>query len=176
LAPVNTQESHRDMFEGLFDPPLRTPPSFSRPEASSPSTIVLEPVPRPAEAGSSAPQNEAPSAEPSQAASTATTQTQETSISGRPAPRRRPHGAKEGSIQKRQGTQPSQTRLNRRLGAKLTRGRPEVRRHSQASTWAATDRRDTREARRIAPASIEPTPRGEPQLPLGLMPRHARRE
>jgi hypothetical protein len=79
----------------------------------------------------------------------------------------RPDAMKEGSIQKRQGTQPSQVRPNRRLGAKPTRGRQEVK---SRATWA------TREARRIAPATTELAPRAALQLPHGLMPRHARRE
>ena len=74
---------------------------------------------------------------------------------------------KEASIQKRQGTQRSQVRQ---------KVRQQVKSRGQASTWVATERRATREARRTAPAGMELAPRGEPKLPLGLMPRHARRE
>ena len=90
------------------------------------------------------------------------------------APRPRREAAKEASTQKRQGPPRFQVRPNR-LGAKP----PHVRREAsgQASTWAATDRlRATRETRRTAPARMELAPRAEPQLPLGLMPRHARHE
>ena len=80
-----------------------------------------------------------------------------------PPPRR--EAVKEASIQKRQVTQRSQVR---------PKVRQEVKSRGQASTWVA--RRATREARKAAPARIELAPRGEPQLPLGLMPRHARRE
>ena len=91
------------------------------------------------------------------------------------APQPRREAAKEASTQKRQGTQRFQVRPNR-LGAKPTHVRREASR-GQASTWAATDRlRATRETRRTAPAKMELAPRGEPQLPLGLMPRHARHE
>ena len=85
------------------------------------------------------------------------------------APQPRREAVKEASIQKRQGTQRSQVRPN---GA----ANDVQRSRGQASTWVATERRATREARRTAPAGIELAPRGEPQLPLGLMPRHARRE
>jgi hypothetical protein len=91
------------------------------------------------------------------------------------APQPRREAVKEASTQKRQGTLRSQARLNR-LGMKPARARQEAKSRGQASTWAATERRATREARRTAPARIELAPRGEPQLPLGLMPRHARRE
>jgi hypothetical protein len=91
------------------------------------------------------------------------------------APHPRREGVKEASIQKRKGTQRSQARLNR-LGTKPARARQEAKSRGQASTWAATERRATREARRTAPARVELAPRGEPQLPLDLMPRHARRE
>jgi hypothetical protein len=78
------------------------------------------------------------------------------------APQPRREAAKEVSTQKRQ------VRPNR-LGAKPTHVRREASR-GQTSTWAATDRlRAARETRGTAPA-------GEPQLPLGLMPRHARHE
>jgi hypothetical protein len=91
------------------------------------------------------------------------------------APQPRREAAKELSTQKRQGTQRFQVRPNR-LGAKPTHVRREASR-GQASTWAATDRlRATRETRSTAPAKMELAPRGEPQLPLGLMPRHARYE
>jgi hypothetical protein len=90
-----------------------------------------------------------------------------------PPPRR--EAVKEVSIQKGQGTQRSQVRPNR-LGTKPTRVRQEAKSRGQASTWAATDRRATREVRRTPPARIELAPRGEPELPLGLMSRHARRE
>ena len=83
------------------------------------------------------------------------------------APQPRREAAKEVSTQKRQ------VRPNR-LGAKPTHVRREASR-GQTSTWAATDRlRATRETRGTAPAKIELAPRGEPQLPLGLMPRQAR--
>jgi hypothetical protein len=80
-----------------------------------------------------------------------------------PAPRR--EAVKEVSIQKRQVTQRSQVR---------PKVRQEVKSRGKATTWVA--RRAKREARMAAPARIELAPRGEPQLPLGLMPRHARRE
>jgi hypothetical protein len=88
---------------------------------------------------------------------------------------------KEGSIQKRPATQLSQVRPNRRLGAKPTGGRQEARSRAKASgtaTWAETDQpmRATRQARRTEPARTELAPRATPQLPHGLMPRHARRE
>ena len=82
-----------------------------------------------------------------------------------PYPRR--ETVKEASFQKRQGTRRSQVR---------PKVRQEIKSRGQASTWIATERRATREARRTAPARIELAPRGEPQLPLGLMPRNARRE
>jgi hypothetical protein len=181
LAPVNAQDSRRNMFEGLFSPPLRTPPSFSRPEATATSRILLESLPQPAEADNSAAENEAPSApaEPSQAAATATTQTQERSTSGNPARPPRANAVKESSIQRRQGTQPSQVRPNRRSSAKPIRGRKEAKSRVQASgTWAKTDQptRATSGARVTSPARIEIAPRAAPQLPHGLMPRHARRE
>jgi hypothetical protein len=81
---------------------------------------------------------------------------------------------KQASIQKRHVTQRSQVRPNR-LGTKPSLGRQEVQSRRQASTRAATQRQATRQARRTAPATIQLAPRGEPQLPLGLMPRHARR-
>ena len=83
------------------------------------------------------------------------------------APQPRREAVKEASIQKRQGTQRSQVRQ---------KVRQQVKSRGQASTWVATERRATREARRTAPAVMELAPRGEPKLPLGLMPRHARRE
>jgi outer membrane biosynthesis protein TonB len=83
------------------------------------------------------------------------------------APQPRREAVKEASIQKRQGTQRSQVRQ---------KVRQQVKSRGQASTWVATEMRATREARRTAPAVMELAPRGEPQLPLGLMPRHARRE
>ena len=83
------------------------------------------------------------------------------------APHPRREAVKEASIQKRQGTQRSQVRQ---------KVRQQVKSRGQASTWVATERRATREARRTAPAGMELAPRGEPKLPLGLMPRHARRE
>ena len=182
LAPVNAQDSRRNMFEGLFGPPLRTPPSFSRPETTAPSRILLDSLPRPAEADNSAAENEAPSApaEPSQAAATATTQTQERSTSGTPArpPRAdavkaRADAVKESSIQRRQGTQPSQVRPNRRLSAKLIRERKGAKSRVQATgTWAKTHQptRATRDARKIASARIGFAPRAAPPLPHGLMP------
>ena len=88
------------------------------------------------------------------------------------APKPRREAMKQASIQKQKGTQRSQVRPNR-LGTKLMPVRQEAKSRGQASTWAATDRRGTR---RAATARIELAPRGEPQLPLGLMPRHARRE
>ncbi len=83
------------------------------------------------------------------------------------APQPRREAVKEASIQKRQGTQRSQVRQ---------KVRQQVKSRGQASTWVATERRATREARRTAPAGMELAPRGEPKLPLGLMPRHATRE
>src|SRR5687768_4040976 len=41
-GPVSAQEPRRNMFDGLFGPPLRTPPSFSRPQATLPGTILLD--------------------------------------------------------------------------------------------------------------------------------------
>jgi hypothetical protein len=70
---------------------------------------------------------------------------------------------KEGSVEKRQGTEPR--RVNRPLGAKPTRGPQETK---SRATWA------TRETRRIAPARTELAPRAAPALPHSLMPRHAR--
>jgi hypothetical protein len=182
LDPVNAQDSRRNMFEGLFTPPLRTPPSFSRPEATASSSILLESSARAPEADSAA-ENEAPSApaEPSQTAATAKTQTQERSTSGNPTRPPWADAVKESSIQRRQGTQPSQVHPTRRLGAKPIRGRKEAKSHAQASgsgKWAKTDQptRATRIARTTAPARIEFAPRAAPQLPHGLLPRHARRE
>jgi hypothetical protein len=174
LDPVNAQDSRRNMFEGLFTPPLRTPPSFSRPEATASSSILLESSARAPEADSAA-ENEAPSApaEPSQTAATATTQTQERSTSGNPTRPPWADAVKERSIQRRQGTQPSQVRPTRRLGAKPIRGRAQA-----SGKWAKTDQptRATRSARTTAPLRIEFAPRAAPQLPHGLLPRHARRE
>jgi hypothetical protein len=203
LGPVHAQELRRNMFDGLFGPPLRTPPSFSRPQATLPGTILLDLRPPPAEAESSAAQNEDPTAPaaPSQADSTATTQTQETSISG-PAPQPRPGAVKEHSRQKRYGAQSSQVRPNRRSGARAIIGRPEAKVRAQASGTT----RAKREARASAAAktasvrgpgliggrsppgkalkkadavlrfSGEATlaPRASPALPHNLMPRHAR--
>ena len=76
-----------------------------------------------------------------------------------PYPRR--ETVKEASFQERQGTRRSQVR---------PKVRQEVKSRGQAGTWIATERRATREARRTAPARIELAPRGEPQLPLCLMP------
>jgi hypothetical protein len=142
LGPVNAQEPRRDMFEGLFGPPLRTPPSFSRPEATLPGTILPDSLrPRPAEEDSFAAPNEAASAPAgSQAGSTATTQAQETSISGTPAPQPRPDAGKEGSVEKRHGAQSSQVRLNRRLGAKPMSGRQQAKSRAQASGTARATR------------------------------------
>ena len=40
-GPVRAQESRRNMFDGLFGPPLGTPPSFSRPQATlTPTTVA----------------------------------------------------------------------------------------------------------------------------------------
>jgi hypothetical protein len=86
------------------------------------------------------------------------------------APQPRREAAKQASIQKQQGTQRSRPN---RLGTKPMRIRQEAKSRGQASTWAATDRRATR---RAATARIELAPGGEPQLPLGLRPRHARRD
>jgi hypothetical protein len=143
FGPVNAQEPRRDMFEGLFGPPLRTPPSFSRPEATLPGTILPDSLrPRAAEEDSSAAPNEAASApaEPSQADSTATTQAQDTSISDTPAPQPRPDAGKEGSVEKRHGTQSSQVRLNRRLGAKPMSGRQQAKSRAQAIGTARATR------------------------------------
>ena len=177
LAPVNAQDSRRNMFEGLFDPPLRDPPSFSRPEA----TVLLDSLPRPAEADDSAAETEAPSApaEPSQAEATGTTQMQERSTSGNPARPPRADAVKESSIRRRHGTQPSQVRPKDLLRAKLIRGRKEAKTRARASgTWAKTDQRTRApsDARITASATIELEPRAAPQLPHGLVPRHATRE
>jgi hypothetical protein len=186
LAPVDAQEN---MFEGAFDP-SRTIPSFSRPGITPPSTMSAP------DADGSALQSEAPllPPEPSQAASTATT------ISGAAVPQQRPDpvnieepsaptigpsgplwtrrepepaatrrlGRVEGSIQKRPRAQQSQVRPTRRLATKLTPRRQEAKSRPPRQTKLLS------EARRTAPARIELAPRAGPQLPLVLMPRHAR--
>jgi hypothetical protein len=188
LGPVHAQEPRSNMFDGLFGPPLRTPPSFSRPQATLPEAILLDSLrTRPAEPDSSAAQNEAPDApaEPSQADSTATTQTPETSS---------------GAVKerKRYGTQSSQVRPNRRSGARPMNGRREAKSRAQASgtTVAKREARGSAAARtasvrgprliggrrppgkalKKADAVLRATlePRAAPALPHSLMPRHAR--
>ncbi|MCC2653292.1 MAG: hypothetical protein K0R61_4202 [Microvirga sp.] len=150
-GPVSAQEPRRNMFDGLFGPPLRTPPSFSRPQATLPGTILLDSLrPQPDEVDNSAAENEAPPApaEPEQADSTATAQAHEgTSISG-PAPQHRPDAVKERSVQKRFGAPSSQVRPNRRSGA-----RPIIRRlEAKSRAEASGTTRANREARGSAAA------------------------
>ncbi len=195
LAPVDAQES---MFEGAFDP-SRTIPSFSRPGITPPSTMSA-PDADDAAVQSEAP---FVPPEPSQAASTATTISGAFVPQQRPDPmnaatplpeepsapttrtplgpsgplwtRREPEpaatrrlGRVEGSIQKRPRAQPSQVRPTRRLATKLTPRRQEAKSRPPRQTKLLS------EARRTAPARIELAPRAGPQLPLVLMPRHAR--
>ena len=203
LGPVHAQEPRRNMFDGLFGPPLGTPPSFSRPQATLPGTILLDSLrPLPAEPDSSAAENEAPPApaEPEQADSTATAQTHEgTSISG-PAPQPRPDAVKERSAQKRYGAQSSQVRPNRRSGARPIIERPEAKSRASGTTPAKREtrgsaaakttsvrgrglivgRRPLEKALKKADAVLRfsldatLTPRAAPALPHSLMPRHAR--
>jgi hypothetical protein len=141
--PVSAQEPRRNMFEGLFGPPLGTPPSFSRPQATLPGTILLDSLPpQPAEVDRSAADNEAPPApaEPEDD-STATAQAHEgTAISG-PAPQHRPDAVKERSMQKRYGAQSSQVRPNRRSGARPIIERPEAKSRASGTTRAKREAR-----------------------------------
>jgi hypothetical protein len=203
LGPVHAQEPRRNMFDGLFGPPLGTPPSFSRPQATLPGTILLDSLrPHSAEIDRSAAENEAPPApaEPEQADSTATAQTHEgTSISG-PAPQPRPDAVKERSVQKRYGAQSSQVRPKRRSSARSIIGGPEAKSRASGTTRAKRETRGSAAARTtsvrdrgqiVGRRPLEKAlkkadavlrfsgdatlaPRAAPALPHSLMPRHAR--
>jgi hypothetical protein len=172
LGPLHAQEPRRNMFEGLFGPPVRTPPSFSRPEA----TALPHLLPRPSEGDSSAAQPQPPSAaEPSEAANTAAIRSEERSRSLTLAPQPRPNVVQEAAIQKKQGTEPSQVRPNRRLSAT-----PTSRRHGGNSRGWVAPRVKTDQP---TPATGKPVGARDalamsvaPRLPHRLTPRHARSE
>jgi hypothetical protein len=159
LGPLYAQESQRNMFEGLFGPPLRTPPSFSRPEA----TILPGVQARPTEDESSTAQPEPrlAAADPSEAASTAAIRSKGRSRSLTLAPQPRPHASRARSIQKRPGTERSEVRLNRSLAAK------------PASPHQGGNSRGW--VKRTAPWGPLATSVA-PRLPHRLTPRHARSE